>query len=109
MDASIRAAAGGFGSMKIIDVVGTNLTIPYPGEVRPAWQPGLVATSHNFTLVRIVTDQGITGLGGTSGHLAGAVSAHIRCATGEPAARLARNAFGTERGLGAISRDSSTN
>jgi hypothetical protein len=32
--------------MKIRDVVATNLTIPYPGEVRPAWQPGLVATSH---------------------------------------------------------------
>ena len=35
--------------MKIVNVLADNLTIPYPGEVRPAWQPGLVLTSHNFT------------------------------------------------------------
>jgi L-alanine-DL-glutamate epimerase-like enolase superfamily enzyme len=64
--------------MKIIDVKADNLTIPYPGKVRPAWQPGLVATSHNFTLVRIVTDEGITGFGGTSGHAAGTVLGQVR-------------------------------
>jgi L-alanine-DL-glutamate epimerase-like enolase superfamily enzyme len=64
--------------MKIIDVKADNLTIPYPGEVRPAWQPGLVATSHNFTLVRVVTDEGITGFGGTSGHGAGTVLNQVR-------------------------------
>ncbi len=58
--------------MKIVDVVATNLTIPYPGEVRPAWQPGLVVTAHNFTLVRILTDEGLMGVGGTSRHVAGA-------------------------------------
>jgi L-alanine-DL-glutamate epimerase-like enolase superfamily enzyme len=68
----------GVGLMKIVDVIGNNLTIPYPGEVRPAWQPGLVATSHNFTLVRIRTDEGITGYAGTSGHLAGVISAQVR-------------------------------
>lgn len=64
--------------MRIVDVVANNLMIPYPGEVRPAWQPGLVATSHNFTLVRIVTDGGLVGVGGTSGHLAGAISAQVK-------------------------------
>ena len=54
--------------MKIIDVKANNLTIPYPREVRPAWQPGLVVTSYNFTLVRILTDEGIQGVGGTPGH-----------------------------------------
>ena len=60
--------------MKIRAVIADNLTIPYPGEFRPAWQPGLVVTSHDFTLVRILTDEGITGVGGTSGHLAGVIA-----------------------------------
>jgi L-alanine-DL-glutamate epimerase-like enolase superfamily enzyme len=64
--------------MKITDVLANNLTIPYPGPVRPAWQPGLVATSHNFTLVRVLTDEGLVGVGGTSGHLAGAISAQVK-------------------------------
>lgn len=64
--------------MKIVDVVANNLRIPYPGEVRPAWQPGLVVSSHNFTLVRIVTDEGIVGIGGTSGHLAGVIAAQVK-------------------------------
>ena len=54
--------------MKIVDVVATNLAIPYPGEVRPAWQPGLVVTAHNFTLGHILTDEGLMGVGGTSGY-----------------------------------------
>ena len=64
--------------MKIVDVKANNLTIPYPGEVRPAWQPGLVSTSHNFTLVRILTDEGITGYGGTSGHSAGTILGQVK-------------------------------
>jgi L-alanine-DL-glutamate epimerase-like enolase superfamily enzyme len=64
--------------MKITDVKAENLTIPYPGEVRPAWQPGLVTRSHNFTLVRILTDEGITGYGGTSGHSAGTVLVQVK-------------------------------
>ncbi len=64
--------------MKIVDVKANNLMLPYPGEVRPAWQPGLVSTSHNFTLVRILTDDGITGYGGTSGHSAGTVLAQVK-------------------------------
>ena len=64
--------------MKIVDVVANNLTIPYPGEVRPAWQPGLVATSHHFTLVRVLTDEGLMGLGGTSGHIAGVIATQVK-------------------------------
>ena len=87
--------------MKIVDVIAQNLTIPYPNEVRPAWQPGLVQTSHDFTLVRIETDQGITGFGGTAGHLAGSIHKAVRpyllgedpFAT-ERLARIYRNAGG---------------
>ncbi|MBW2058604.1 MAG: mandelate racemase/muconate lactonizing enzyme family protein [Deltaproteobacteria bacterium] len=64
--------------VKIVDVIANNLTIPYPGEFRPAWQPGLVVTSHDFTLVRIYTDEGITGVGGTSGHLAGIIEKQVK-------------------------------
>jgi L-alanine-DL-glutamate epimerase-like enolase superfamily enzyme len=64
--------------MKIVDVIATNLKIPYPGEVRPAWQPGLVITSHDFTLVRILTDEGKMGIGGTSGHVADVISTQVK-------------------------------
>ena len=64
--------------MKIVDVIANNLTIPYPGEFRPAWQPGLVVTSHDFTLIRILTEEGIIGVGGTSGHLAGVIDRQIK-------------------------------
>lgn len=64
--------------MKITDVRADNLTIPFPNEVRPAWQPGLVVKSYDFTLVRIFTDEGITGIGGTSGHLAAVIEKQIR-------------------------------
>ncbi|MBW7997962.1 MAG: mandelate racemase/muconate lactonizing enzyme family protein [Candidatus Glassbacteria bacterium] len=64
--------------MKITDVVSHNLTLPYPGEVRPAWQPGFVTTTHEFTLVRIITDEGIVGYGGTSGHVAGTIDASVK-------------------------------
>jgi L-alanine-DL-glutamate epimerase-like enolase superfamily enzyme len=77
--------------MKIVDVVSDNLRIPYPGEVRPAWQPGLVATSHDFTLVRIVTDDGIAGVGGTSGHIARVISTQVKPYL------VGEEPFGTER------------
>ena len=64
--------------MKIIDVKADNLTIPYPGEVKPAWQPGLVSKAHHFTLVRILTDEGVTGYGGTSGHSAATVLTQVK-------------------------------
>ncbi|MEW6600739.1 MAG: mandelate racemase/muconate lactonizing enzyme family protein [Nitrospirota bacterium] len=64
--------------MKIIDVEANNLTIPYPGEVKPAWQPGRVIKSHDFTLVRIHTDDGITGIGGMGGHLANIIIGQVK-------------------------------
>lgn len=87
--------------MRIIDVKANNLTIPYPREVKPAWQPGLVARSHSFTLVRILTDEGITGYGGTSGHIAGTIVSQVKpyLIGGDPfasehLARVYRNAAG---------------
>lgn len=77
--------------MRIVDVIAYNLRIPYPGEVRPAWQPGLVTTSHDFTLVRIVTDDGITGVGGTSGHIANPISTQVKPYL------VGEDVFGTER------------
>lgn len=64
--------------MKIVDVFADNLTIPYPGEVRPAWLPGLVITSHDFTLVRILTDKGIMGIGGITGHIASVILTQVK-------------------------------
>lgn len=54
--------------MKIINVEAFNLEIPYEVEYRPAWQPGLVRTSRDFTLVKIETDEGIVGYSGTDGY-----------------------------------------
>jgi len=64
--------------MKIVNLMANNLVIPYPQEVRPAWQPGLVVTSYSFTLLRIVTDEGIVGVGGTPGHQAGVILEQIK-------------------------------
>jgi L-alanine-DL-glutamate epimerase-like enolase superfamily enzyme len=50
--------------MKITEVRATNLEIPYAVEYRPAWQPGLVRRSRDFTLVRVATESGL-GLAGT--------------------------------------------
>ncbi|MFC2075547.1 mandelate racemase/muconate lactonizing enzyme family protein [candidate division KSB1 bacterium] len=87
--------------MKITDVIADNLTIPYPGEVRPAWQPGLVVTSHHFTLVRIHTDDGIVGIGGTVGHVAETIRRQVKPylmgqdpMAAERLARVYRNAAG---------------
>jgi len=63
--------------VKIADVTAWNLDIPYDVPYRPAWQPGLVRTSRDFTLVRITTDTGITGYGGGDGHWAGAVKGNV--------------------------------
>src|SRR5579871_5115686 len=63
--------------MKITAVAADNLTIPYEVEYRPAWQPGLVRTSREFTFVRVRTDEGITGYAGADGHRAGAIAAGV--------------------------------
>jgi L-alanine-DL-glutamate epimerase-like enolase superfamily enzyme len=59
--------------------------------VKPAWQPGLVITSHDFTLVRIVTDDGISGIGGTSGHIASVIASQVKPYL------VGKEAFETER------------
>jgi L-alanine-DL-glutamate epimerase-like enolase superfamily enzyme len=54
--------------MKITQVQATNLQIPYSSPYRPAWQPGLVRASRDFTIVVVRTDEGLTGYCGTDGH-----------------------------------------
>lgn len=87
--------------MKIIEVKATNLEIPYQRPYRPAWQPGLVRNSRDFTLVAVRTEDGIVGYGGSDGHQAGNVARNVApylvgadlCAT-ERHARVLRNAGG---------------
>ena len=88
--------------MIIRDVVATNLTIPYDVPYRPAWQPGLVRNDRTFTIVKIVTEDGIVGYGGSDGHQAGTVASSVKpYLVGKPAwatelhARTFRNAGGT--------------
>jgi D-galactarolactone cycloisomerase len=45
-----------------------DIEIPYEQEFRPAWQPGLLRSSRDFTIVCIDTEEGITGYAGTDGH-----------------------------------------
>ena len=88
--------------MIIRDVVAVNLTIPYDVPYRPAWQPGLVRDNRTFTIVKIVTEDGILGYGGTDGHQAGTIESSVKpYMVGKPAwatelhARTFRNAGGT--------------
>ncbi len=77
--------------MKITAVKAHNLSIPYPVPYHPAWQPGLVRTSREFTLVRVDTDEGLSGWAGTDGHRAGAVD------QGVTPYLLGQDVFATER------------
>jgi L-alanine-DL-glutamate epimerase-like enolase superfamily enzyme len=88
--------------MKITEVQATNLEIPYSAPYRPAWQPGLVRTSRDFTLVRVRTANGLIGYAGSDGHHAGNVSRNVApYLVGEDVwaterhARVFRNAGGT--------------
>jgi L-alanine-DL-glutamate epimerase-like enolase superfamily enzyme len=63
--------------MKISEIKAWNLEIPYDVEYRPAWQPGLVRKSRDFTLVRIATDEGIAGYAGSDGQHTGAIAARV--------------------------------
>jgi L-alanine-DL-glutamate epimerase-like enolase superfamily enzyme len=88
--------------MKIVEVRATNLEIPYATPYRPAWQPGLVRRSRDFTLVSVRTDEGIVGYGGADGHHAGNVAKNVApYLTGQEVwaterhARVFRNAGGT--------------
>jgi hypothetical protein len=47
---------------KITDVVASNLMVPHPGKVKPAWQPDLSTSSNKSILIRILGDVGIIGI-----------------------------------------------
>lgn len=50
-------------ALRITDVQATLLKTPLDGEFRPAWGPGQIHTHLLTTLVRIHTDEGVTGIG----------------------------------------------
>jgi L-alanine-DL-glutamate epimerase-like enolase superfamily enzyme len=77
--------------VKITEVAAWNLDIPYDVPYRPAWQPGLVRTSRDATLVAVRTDQGLTGYGATDGHLAGTIKSAVAPYL------VGQDAFATER------------
>jgi L-alanine-DL-glutamate epimerase-like enolase superfamily enzyme len=88
--------------MKITEVKAYNLEIPYEVEYRPAWQPGLVRKSRDFTLAIVRTDEGLSGYAGTDGSHARTVERSVApYLVGEPVwaterfARVFRNAGGT--------------
>ncbi|MBV8601320.1 MAG: mandelate racemase/muconate lactonizing enzyme family protein [Candidatus Eremiobacteraeota bacterium] len=87
--------------MKIAEIRAYNLEIPYDAEYRPAWQPGLVRKSRDFTLAIVRTDDGITGYAGTDGNHARTIERSVApYLVGEPVwmterfARVLRNAGG---------------
>jgi L-alanine-DL-glutamate epimerase-like enolase superfamily enzyme len=87
--------------MKITEVKAYNLEIPYEVEYRPAWQPGLVRRSRDFTLALVRTDDGITGYAGTDGNHARTIERSVApYLVGEPLwaterfARVLRHAGG---------------
>lgn len=49
--------------MKIIQIECSLLEFPLPAALRPAWAPGRVFTTTSCTLIRVHTDQGISGIG----------------------------------------------
>lgn len=64
--------------LAIRDVVADDLEIPYEAEYRPAWQPGLVRKTREFTLVRVYTEEGIVGYGGTDGFHARTIERDVK-------------------------------
>jgi len=52
----------------ITDVKTTLVKVPYgrPPGFRPSWLPGVIQESYSFTIVQIFTDEGITGIAGTT-------------------------------------------
>ena len=63
--------------MKITQIAAYNLDIPYDVQYRPAWQPGLIGQSRDFTPVRMATDAGIVGCGGSDGHHVGTIARNV--------------------------------
>src|SRR5438105_6507876 len=64
-------------AVRIREIKAWNLEIPYAVEYRPAWQPGLVRQSRDFTFVRVSTDDGIMGYAGSDGHHAGSIADRV--------------------------------
>ena len=104
MGAATDETAGSFRdpNMKIKIVEARNLDIPYSVPYRPAWQPGLVRTSREVTLVTVRTEDGIVGYAAADGHHAGNVTRNVvPYLVGQDAwaterhARTFRNAGGT--------------
>lgn len=54
--------------MKIVDLRAWDLELPYPAPFAPAWQPGIVRRSREYTLVAVTTEDGTTGYGGMDGY-----------------------------------------
>ena len=49
--------------MKIVQIACTLLEYPLPAPLRPSWAPGRVFHSTSCTLLRVHTDEGLTGIG----------------------------------------------
>ena len=49
--------------MKINQIECSLLEYPLPAPLRPSWAPGRVFTTTNCTLLRVHTDEGISGIG----------------------------------------------
>lgn len=54
--------------MRITEVRSWDLDLPYPVPLRPAWQPGIERRGREYTLVKVVVEDGTTGYGGVDGH-----------------------------------------
>jgi L-alanine-DL-glutamate epimerase-like enolase superfamily enzyme len=64
--------------VKIRELRAYDLEIAYEQGFRPAWQPGLVRLSRDFTIVCVDTEEGITGYAGTDGHHSRMVERWVR-------------------------------
>jgi D-galactarolactone cycloisomerase len=63
--------------MRISAIEADNLVIPYDVPYHPAWRPGFVQQSREFTLVRVRTDAGLVGYAGTDGHHAATIARNV--------------------------------
>src|SRR5215212_5532354 len=53
--------------MKITAVEAEVWRIPFAGEVRPAWSPGTIWREKSTTVYRVLTDEGLIGIGAGTG------------------------------------------
>lgn len=64
--------------MKIVDLRAWELDLPYPEPFVPAWQPGIVRRSREYTLVAVTVEDGTVGYGGTDGHHRGVLERDVK-------------------------------